>query len=206
MFDTLASPLAGSLVSLEPLEERHVEDLRVAAADPRVSAWLPVPLHDPQWFAWWRADAASAWETQRDVTFATVRRTDGVAVGSTRFLELRERDRSVEIGWTWLAPSAWTTGANVEAKLLMLGRAFDEAGCIRVELKTDARNARSRAAMAALPAQFEGIHRQHRVLLDGTLRDSAWYSVLDREWPDVRANLERRLTARAIDALRIDPL
>jgi RimJ/RimL family protein N-acetyltransferase len=79
----------------------------------------------------------------------------------------------------------------------MLGRAFDEAGCIRVELKTDARNERSRAAMAALPAQFEGIHRQHRVLLDGSYRDSAWYSVLDREWPDVRANLERRLAARA---------
>jgi N-acetyltransferase len=197
VFDPLASPLTGSLVSLEPLADRHVEDLRVAASDPRVSAWLPVPLHEPRWFAWWREDAAAAWETRRDVTFATVRRSDGVAIGSTRFLELRERDRGVEIGWTWLAPSAWGTGANLEAKLLMLGRAFDEAGCIRVELKTDARNERSRAAMAALPAQFEGIHRQHRVLLDGTLRDSAWYSVLDREWPDVRANLRRRLARRA---------
>jgi N-acetyltransferase len=78
----------------------------------------------------------------------------------------------------------------------MLGRAFD-AGCIRVELKTDARNERSRRAMEALPAQFEGVHRQHRVLLDGGYRDSAWYSVLDREWPHVRANLQRRLAARA---------
>lgn len=197
MFETLASPLAGSLVALEPLEERHVADLRVAASDPRVSRWLPVPLHEPRWFDWWREDAASAWQSRRDVTFATVRRSDAVAVGSTRFLELRERDRSVEIGWTWLAPAAWGTGANVEAKLLMLGRAFDDAGCIRVELKTDARNERSRAAMAALPAQFEGIHRQHRVLLDGSYRDSAWYSVLDHEWPDVRANLRRRLAAHA---------
>ncbi|HKG39621.1 MAG TPA: GNAT family protein [Conexibacter sp.] len=197
MFDTLAASLTGSLVSLEPLSERHVDDLRAAASDPRVSTWLPVPLHEPRWFDWWREDARSAWATQRDVTFATVRRSDGVAIGSTRFLELRKRDRSVEIGWTWLAPSAWGTGANVEAKLLMLARAFDEAGCIRVELKTDARNERSRTAMAALPAQFEGIHRQHRVLLDGGLRDSAWYSVLDREWPDVRANLARRLAARA---------
>jgi RimJ/RimL family protein N-acetyltransferase len=197
VFDTLASPLAGSRVSLEPLEERHAADLRAAAADPRVSAWLPVPLHEPQWFEWWLADGLSARDARRDVTFATVRRSDGVAIGSTRFLELRERDRGVEIGWTWLAPTAWGTGANVEAKLLMLGRAFEEAGCIRVELKSDARNERSRAAMAALPAQFEGIHRQHRVLLDGTLRDSAWYSVIDREWPGVRANLERRLAARA---------
>jgi RimJ/RimL family protein N-acetyltransferase len=197
VFDTLASPLTGSLVSLEPLEERHVEELRVAASDPRVSQWLPVPLHESQWFDWWREDARGAREARRDVTFATVRRADGVAVGSTRFMELRERDRSVEIGWTWLAPAAWGGGANVEAKLLMLGRAFEQAGCVRVELKTDALNERSRAAMAALPSQFEGIHRQHKVRLDGTLRDSAWYSVLDREWPAVRANLRRRLAARA---------
>jgi RimJ/RimL family protein N-acetyltransferase len=197
VFDTLASPLAGAVVALEPLEQRHADDLRAAAADPRVSAWLPVPLHDPRWFDWWLADGLAAVSERREVTFATVRRSDGAAIGSTRFIELRERDRSVEIGWTWLAPEAWQTGANVEAKLLMLACAFDEAGCIRVELKTDARNERSRAAMAALPAQFEGIHRQHRVLLDGSYRDSAWYSVLDREWADVQANLRRRLAARA---------
>jgi len=195
VFDALASPLAGSLVTLELLERRHADELRAAAADPRVSQWLPVPLHEPQWLDWWLADGLAALAERREVAFATVRRADGVAIGSTRFLELRERDRSVEIGWTWLAPQAWGTGANVEAKLLMLGRAFDAAGCIRVELKTDARNERARAAMAALPAHFEGVHRQHRVLLDGSYRDSAWYSVLDREWPGVRANLERRLAA-----------
>jgi N-acetyltransferase len=200
VFDALASPLAGTLVALEPLAERHVTDLRAAASDPSVSQWLPVPLHEERWFSWWLEDARSAREARREVTFATVRRSDGVAVGSTRFLELRERDRSVEIGWTWLAPEAWGGGFNVEAKLLMLAQAFEQAGCIRVELKTDARNARSRAALAALPAQFEGIHRQHRVLLDGSYRDSAWYSVIDGEWPDVRANLERRLAARRATA------
>ena len=115
MFDTLASPLAGSLVSLEPFEERHIPDLCAAAADACVSEWLPVPLNEFRWFEWWCADARSAWDARHDVTFATVRRSDGVAIGSTRFLELRERDRSVEIGWTWLAPEAWQTGANVEA-------------------------------------------------------------------------------------------
>ncbi|MBS1871118.1 MAG: GNAT family N-acetyltransferase [Actinobacteria bacterium] len=197
MFDALASPLAGSLVTLELLERRHADELRAAAADPRVSQWLPVPLHEPLWFDWWLEDGLAALAERREVAFATVRRADGVAIGSTRFLELRERDRCVEIGWTWLSPEAWQTGANVEAKLLMLGRAFEQAGCIRVELKTDARNERSRGAMAALPAHFEGIHRQHRVLLDGSYRDSAWYSVIDREWPGVRANLERRLAAPA---------
>jgi N-acetyltransferase len=197
VFDALASPLAGSLVTLEPLDERHLRDLRVAASDPRVSQWFPVPLHEPAGFDAWLANARATLAERSEVTFATVRRADGVAIGSTRFMELRPTHRSVEIGSTWLAPSAWGTGANAEAKLLMLGRAFEQAGCIRVELKTDARNERSRAAMAALPAQFEGIHRQHRVLLDGSYRDSAWYSVLDREWPDVRAKLERRLAARA---------
>jgi N-acetyltransferase len=196
VFDTLASPLPGSLVALEPLAERHLADLRAPAGDARISTWFPVPLHEPAGFDAWLADARAAFSERREVTFATVRCADGVAIGSTRFMELRPAHRSVEIGSTWLAPSAWGSGVNVEAKLLMLGRAFDEAGCIRVELKTDARNERSRAAMAALPAQFEGIHRQHRVLLDGTLRDSAWYSVLDREWPDVRANLRRRLAVR----------
>ncbi|HMJ03995.1 MAG TPA: GNAT family protein [Conexibacter sp.] len=197
MWDALSMPLAGSLVRLEPLEDRHVEELRAAAADSRVSAWLPVSLDQPRWFDWWLQDARAAFAERREVTFATVRRADGVAVGSSRFMELRERDRSVEVGWTWLAPAAWRTGANIEAKLLMLGQAFERAGCVRVELKTDARNERSRAAMAALPAQFEGIHRRHKLLLDGTHRDSAWYSVIDGEWPEVRTNLERRLAARA---------
>ena len=99
----------------------------------------------------------------------------------------------LEIGWTWLHPGAWRTGANVEAKLLMLGFAFDELGCMRVEFKTDARNERSRAALAALPATFEGIFRRHMHVPGAGVRDSAYYSIVDEEWPQVRANLERRL-------------
>ena len=116
-------------------------------------------------------------------------------LGSTRYLALRPEHRSLEIGWTWLTPEAWGTGANIEAKLLMLGDAFERLGCLRVELKTDARNERSRGAMAALPAQFEGVHRKQMLVRDGLRRDSAWYSVIDDEWPEVRANLLR--TARA---------
>ncbi len=99
----------------------------------------------------------------------------------------------VEIGWTWLHPRAWRTGANVEAKLLMMRHAFETLGCVRVEFKTDARNERSRAALAALPARFEGILRNHMIVPDVGQRDSAYYSVIPSEWPAVRSNLERRL-------------
>jgi N-acetyltransferase len=196
VLDRLGDPLVGSLVSLEPLAERHEAGLRAAAADPRIFAWMPYRLSEPAMFDVWFAGVRAASERGEMATFATVSRADGTPIGSTSYLAPRPQDRSVEIGGTWLAPAAWGTGANVEAKLLMLAHAFDVLGCVRVELKTDARNERSRRAMEALPAQFEGIHRQHMVLPDGTLRDSAWYSVVDREWPDVRANLERRLTAR----------
>jgi N-acetyltransferase len=95
--------------------------------------------------------------------------------------------------WTWLHPDAWRTGANLEAKLLVLALAFDELGCIRVEFKTDARNERSRTALAALPATFEGVFRKHMLMGGIGVRDSAYFSITDDKWPIVKANLERRL-------------
>ena len=125
--------------------------------------------------------------------FATRDLHSGRVVGSSRYLNVRPSDRVVEIGWTWLNPAVWRSGVNVEAKLLMLGHAFKALGCVRVEFKTDARNERSRAAIAAIPAQFEGILRKHMIQPDVGVRDSAYFSVIDDEWPGVRANLERRL-------------
>ena len=113
----------------------------------------------------------------------------------TRYMVLRPDDRGLEIGSTWLTPAAWRTGANVEAKLLQLGYAFETLGCIRVELKTHAANERSRGAMERLGATFEGIHRKHRIVPGIGVRDTAWYSVLDDEWPAVRAGLLARLGA-----------
>jgi RimJ/RimL family protein N-acetyltransferase len=109
----------------------------------------------------------------------------------------RPEHRSVEIGWTWLAPSAWGTGANVEAKLLMLEHAFESWRCRRVELKTDALNERSRGALVALGATFEGVHRKHMLVRGGDNRDTAWYSILDGERPEVRERLLRRLGRRS---------
>ena len=186
--------LEGEVVRLEPIASVHEAGLWEASRDPRTWLWLSIA--QPQTHAELRAylDAALAGAAEgSEFPLVTILRTSGRIVGSTRFLTLRPEHRSIEIGWTWLTPEAWGTGANVEAKLLMLEHAFETLGCLRVELKTDARNERSRGAMAALPAQFEGVHRKHMLVRDGERRDSAWYSVLDDEWPAVRANLLRRL-------------
>ena len=190
MPDWTANVLEGELVRLEPLESRHEQDLWDASRDERTWRWLSVvqPRTREELRAW--LDAALESE---DLAFATVLRETGSAVGSTRFLSQRPEHASIEIGWTWLAPAAWGTGANIEAKLLMLEDAFERLGCRRVELKTDALNERSRHALEALPAHFEGIHRKHMLVRGGENRDSAWYSVVDDEWPAVRANLLRRL-------------
>jgi RimJ/RimL family protein N-acetyltransferase len=127
--------------------------------------------------------------------FAVLR--DGEVVGSTSYMSLAPEHLRIEIGNTWLHPSTWGTGANVEAKYLLLRHAFEDIGCRRVEFKTDALNDRARAALAALPAQFEGIHRKHMLVRGGERRDSAWYAVIDDDWPGVRAALERRLEGKS---------
>ena len=118
---------------------------------------------------------------------------DGDLVGHTSYLNVRPDDRVLEIGNTWVVPGTWGTGANTEAKLLLMTHAFEDEGYLRVEFKTDARNERSRAALAALPAQFEGVFRKHMLVRDGERRDSAWYAVIDDDWPEVKANLRQRL-------------
>ena len=190
MWDRLSERLQGQIVALEPLEARHVAGLREAAAFPEIWRWNPIDASAE--FGGWLAHAQSQQARGEEAPFATVRADTGEAIGSTRFLALRPEHRSLEIGFTWLTPTAWGTGANIEAKLLQLAHAFDVLECVRVELKTDARNDRSRRAMEAIPAQFEGIHRRHRIERYGP-RDTAWYSVIADEWPEVKANLERRL-------------
>jgi N-acetyltransferase len=189
----LLTRLEGEIVVLEPLAPEHRDGLREVVADERVWRWIAPGRHVDEWLDWSLAVAASG----EEAPFATVDARTGEVLGSTRFLSLRRLHRGVEIGWTFLAQSAWGTGANVEAKKLMLGHAFDDLDCLRVEFKTHASNERSRAALAALPAQFEGIHRKHMEIPGLGIRDSAYYSVVDDEWPEVRANLERRLAAHA---------
>ena len=189
-----APTLEGRLVRLEPLAPEHTDGLWEASRDPRTWQWLSI-VQPPTRAAFdeYLADALAAAGGRTEIPLATVS-SKGV-VGSTRFLALRPEHGSVEIGWTWLHPSVWGTGVNVEAKLLMLRHAFESWGCRRVELKTDAHNARSRGAMEAMGATFEGVHRKHMLVRDGENRDSAWYSIVDDDWPGVRDGLEARLSS-----------
>lgn len=199
MWEQLTRRLEGSVVTLEPLHAGHRDALLEAGRDEQIWQWLPhigrsIEYFD-QWFQWSLMEA----EEGKAGVFATIDRRSEEPVGSSRYMNLRPEHRSLEIGFTWLSPSMWRTGANVEAKLLMLEHAFEQLGCVRVEFKTDARNARSRAALEALPAQFEGVLRSHMDVPDVGLRDSAYYSVIEPEWPQVRLNLQRRLE-RAVPA------
>jgi RimJ/RimL family protein N-acetyltransferase len=186
--------LEGRVVRLEPLTPDHMDGLWHASRDPRTWRWLSVlqPQTRDELDAFVAA-ALAASANGTEIPFATVSREDGEVVGSTRFLALRPEHLSVEIGWTWLHPSAWGSGINVEAKLLMLGHAFESWRCRRVELKTDALNERSRGAMEAMGATFEGVHRKHMLVRGGENRDSAWYSVTDGDWPGVEEGLRARL-------------
>lgn len=182
--------LQGERVRLEPLSLGHAEDLAVAGADPRIWEHLAHgSLTSAEVARSYIAGALRQRERDGSVPFAIIALADGRVAGSTRYLEVRPDQRGVEIGWTWHATWHWRTAVNTECKLLLLRHAFEERGALRVEFKTDIRNERSQAAIARLGAQREGVLRQHRIRLDGTLRDSVVFSITHREWPTVRERL-----------------
>jgi N-acetyltransferase len=194
MWPNLTPTLEGELVVLEPLAARHQADLLEVSSDPEIWRWMPQAATSEAELEAWIGQSLASTAAGREGAFATIDRASGRAIGSSRYLTLRPEHRGLEIGGTWLARTAWRTGANLEAKLLMLAHAFDELQCLRVEFKTDARNERSRAALAALPARFEGILRHQMVVPYGDgIRDSAYYSVIAPEWPRVRETLLARL-------------
>jgi len=191
-------PLSGTLVRIEPLSAAHVPDLAEAAEENRGSygfTWVPRAAGV--------ADYVREQQERVGLTpFAQIRLADGKAVGCTAYWDQRtwpdsDRLRAIEIGFTWLASSAQGTGINAEAKLLLFTYAFETLGVVRVDLKTDARNARSRAAIAALGAQSEGVLRSWSPSWvageEGRLRDSALFSVIEAEWPTVRSSLAARV-------------
>ena len=196
MWKGLSERLEGEIVVLEPLGREHEEELRAIAADPDIWRWMTVRGHEPEIFTSWLDLTLTAAEEGREAPFAIRLRETGDIVGSSRYLSLRPEHRGVEIGFTWHIPDVWGKGVNVEAKYLLLRHAFEDLGCMRVEFKTDALNERARAALAALPARFEGIFKSHMLVRDDTVRDSAWYAVTEGEWPAVRANLERRISEK----------
>ncbi len=185
--------LEGSRVRLEPLEERHFDDLVRVAADDAVFRWITNLRMDERalrsWFDQTQASAAAGTE----VPFATIDAASGRAIGSTRYMTITPEHRRVEIGWSWLGTDYQRSGANREAKFLQLRHAFETLDAERVEFKTHARNEKSRGALLGIGAIFEGVLRHHTIMPDGSNRDSAFYSVLAGEWPGVRARLEALL-------------
>jgi RimJ/RimL family protein N-acetyltransferase len=185
--------LAGAHVVLEPAADRHVPDLLVAGQDDLVWTWLPWPRPRTE------ADVAALLEAERRVAYpyAQVEASSGRAVGITTYRDIDERHRTLEVGGTWLGRPWWRTAINTEAKLLLLGHAFETLHANRVAIKTDIRNERSQAAIARLGAKREGVLRHQYIRRDGTLRDTVIYSIIPEEWPEVRAHLRVRLKAHA---------
>jgi RimJ/RimL family protein N-acetyltransferase len=181
--------LTGRIVRLETIDERHRDGLREAAErDPQIHRYTNMySLGFDRWFD-------LALESATEVPFVV--HVDDRPVGSTRYLNIEPFHRRTEIGWTWLERAHWGTGVNVETKYLLLRNAFDDAGLMRVEFKTDARNLRVRGALLGIGGTFEGIFRKHMVLPD-SIRDSAWYAIVDDDWPQVRAMLEAKIERHA---------
>jgi N-acetyltransferase len=198
MWDDLAPRLEGQLVVLEPLRRDHLNGLFEAARPLEIWEFWPFnPASDRRRFEEWLADVLRAVASGTQARFVTLDAHTERPIGSTSFCTLRPEHRGLEIGWTWLTPSAWGTGANAEAKLLQLSHAFCQLGCQRVEFETDELNVRSRHALEALPARFEGVLRDLKLLPDGHKRSSAIYSILDGEWPAIEERLQQRVRKAA---------
>lgn len=181
--------LAGTRIRMEPLAERHLDDLARVAFDDAVWRWTIARPMDDDGLRTWFEQARANTEAGTEVPFATIDLGTGRAIGSSRFMTIAPEHRRLEIGWTWVGTAFQRTGANREAKLLQLTHAFETLDARRVEFKTHARNLASRAALLGIGATFEGVLRHHTLMPDGSDRDSAFYGVIAPEWRAVRARL-----------------
>ncbi|HEV2386749.1 MAG TPA: GNAT family protein [Candidatus Acidoferrales bacterium] len=185
--------LEGRYVRLEPLTRGHHAALVAAGLDPELWRWIPQPVLTREEMAGYIGNALAEQARGTALPFATIERASGQAVGCTRYGNIDRSHRRVEIGWTWIAKPWQRTAVNTEAKYLQLRHAFETLGCIRVELKTDSLNERSRAAIARLGAREEGTFRNHMITASGRVRHTVYFSIIDAEWPEVKARLEAML-------------
>jgi RimJ/RimL family protein N-acetyltransferase len=187
--------LEGQVVRLEPLGLHHLEALCAVGLEPSLWALTSILVRTPDDMRRYVETALREQAAGTALPFATVERSSGTVVGSTRFANAVHDHRRVEIGWTWIAPRWQRTAVNTEAKCLMFRHAFEVMGCRRVELKTSAKNARSRAAMLRIGCTEEGTLRKHMVNADGSARDSVYFSMIDDEWSSAKQRLESMMQA-----------
>jgi RimJ/RimL family protein N-acetyltransferase len=185
--------LSGQHIRLEPMRSGHAAALLEAGRAGEIWEWMPSRPLDPVTIDGWLSKAMQAESQGREYPFVVSLISSRRLIGSTRYLDVQEDDRTVEIGWTWYAPDTWGGVVNPEAKYLLMRHAFDEWGAIRVALKTDIRNLHSQAAIKKLGAKYEGLLRNQRIRRDGSYRDTVVFSVTDREWPAVKSRLEQRI-------------
>jgi RimJ/RimL family protein N-acetyltransferase len=187
--------LEGSIIRLESMRLDHAPLFWQAAlgAHQEIFRWYPWPMSTEGDLTGYVERVLAEHERGLSVGFATVARESGQVVGSTRFMNIDATNRHVEIGSTWIVPAWQRTAVNTEAKYLMLRHAFESWGCLRVELKTDALNQQSLAAILRLGAKEEGTFRKHVITPSGRVRDSVYFSILDTEWPEIKLKLEKRL-------------
>lgn len=184
----------GQIVRLEPISEGHLKDLVEVGLDPAIwGLMLYGPMNSEADLLSWINDMIRRQAQGKDLPFSVFQLKSGKAIGATRFMNIDAKNRSLEIGGTWYGKAYQGTGVNVEAKYLLLQHAFEYLGCIRVQLKTDARNLQSQKAILGIGATREGVLRKHMILVDGTVRDSVYFSILDDEWPKVKVHLEERI-------------
>ena len=181
--------LQGRVVRLEPLALAHVPGLARVGLDPELWRWIPTQVADAAQMQAWVQTALDEQTAGTSLPFAIISQASGEAIGSTRYMNIVPAHRRLEIGSTWLSTAAQRSGANTEAKLLLLTHAFEALKAIRAELKTDALNSRSRAAIARIGGIEEGIFRRHVICASGRVRDTVYFSMLDNEWPAVKARL-----------------
>lgn len=194
---TLPLTLEGSVVRLEPIHREHADLFwDVAKNDLEdIFRWIPYAMKTREDFEKLIDKAFAEQERGESVVFATVERSSGRTIGSTRFMNIDRVNKRVEIGSTWIAPAWQRTAVNTEAKYLMLRHAFEVWGCIRVELKTDGLNQKSRNAILRIGAKEEGTLRRHLVTCTGRVRDTVYFSILDSEWIEVKTRLEAKMSA-----------
>ncbi len=185
--------LEGAHVRLEPLVKEHLAGLAAVGLDEELWRWIPTPVRTQEEMAAYIEAALNEQERGLALPFAIVEKATGRAIGSTRYANIDRMHHRVEIGWTWVARDWQRTPMNTEAKYLLLRHAFETLGCMRVELKTDSLNERSRAAILRLGAREEGIFRNHMITASGRVRHTVYFSIIDSEWPAVKARLEAKL-------------
>jgi RimJ/RimL family protein N-acetyltransferase len=188
--------LEGQYVRLEPLAKEHLAGLARVGLDEELWRWIPVPIRTVEELAEYIETALEEQKRGVSLPFALIEKATGRAIGSTRYGNIDRTHHRVEIGWTWVAREWQRSAVNTEAKYLLLRHAFETLGCIRVELKTDSLNEKSRAAILRIGAKEEGIFRNHMITSSGRFRHSVYFSIVDSEWAAVKARLESLLNVR----------